>query len=123
MTQFVGHAALTIVVLKNGTQKYVYGPSNGVSGDPYPDDAAEGERERHHARGFVGPEDQEFDPATKRWSKKGGSSARTAPAPPADEKPAGNASLEDWQAYATSKGMTEEELDGLTRDDLRDLYK
>lgn len=33
--------------------------------------------------------------------------------------PAGNASLETWQEFARTKGFTEEDLDGKSRDDLR----
>lgn len=33
--------------------------------------------------------------------------------------PAGNASLETWQAYARTQGFTDDDLDGKNRDDLR----
>lgn len=36
--------------------------------------------------------------------------------------PAGNAAREEWVAYAISQGMTEEEVTGYGRNDLRDLY-
>lgn len=36
--------------------------------------------------------------------------------------PAGNASTEAWHEYALSQGRTPEELDGLTRDQLRELF-
>jgi len=39
-----------------------------------------------------------------------------------EEKPAGNASLEAWQSYAKSQGTSEEDLDGLSRDDIRSLF-
>lgn len=42
--------------------------------------------------------------------------AETAPAP------AGNASTEDWQAYAISRGMPEEGARAATRKELRELY-
>jgi len=51
--------------------------------------------------------------------------ATEAPAdvPPAmEEKPAGNASLKAWQSYAKSQGTSEEDLDGLSRDDVRSLF-
>lgn len=35
------------------------------------------------------------------------------------EAPAGNASLEAWQAFALRQGMTEDDIEDLTRDDLR----
>jgi hypothetical protein len=38
-------------------------------------------------------------------------------------KPAGNAGLDEWSAYARSRGATEADLDGLSRNDVRDLYK
>lgn len=49
----------------------------------------------------------------------------TASAGPADlvEQPAGNASLDDWRAYALTQGATEDDLEGLSRNDLRDKYK
>lgn len=41
----------------------------------------------------------------------------------ADEsRPKGNASLEAWQEYARTQGATDEDLDGATRDELRDRY-
>lgn len=36
--------------------------------------------------------------------------------------PAGNASTEAWHDYALTQGRTPKELDGLTRDQLRDLF-
>lgn len=38
-------------------------------------------------------------------------------------KPAGNAGLDEWAAYARSQGATDADLDGLSRNDVRDLYK
>jgi hypothetical protein len=38
------------------------------------------------------------------------------------EEPAGNAGLDEWQAYAKSKGATDEDLEGKGRNDLRDQY-
>lgn len=38
------------------------------------------------------------------------------------EKPAGNASLDDWRAYALANGKSETDLDGLKRDEIRDLF-
>lgn len=83
MSEFVGKSRLTIVLLKSGAQKYVY------EGDPYPEDAADGERERHHKRGHVGPEDQEFDPKTKKWGKRKSISVEAPQEPaPTASKPA-----------------------------------
>jgi hypothetical protein len=39
-----------------------------------------------------------------------------------DGKPRGNASTETWVEYAKSQGASDEDLDGLTRDEIRDLY-
>lgn len=38
---------------------------------------------------------------------------------PADDAPKGNASLDEWQDYARSKGFADADLEGRTRDDLR----
>jgi hypothetical protein len=37
-------------------------------------------------------------------------------------EPAGNASLAAWQDYARTQGATDADLDGKTRDELRDKY-
>lgn len=42
--------------------------------------------------------------------------------PEGDGKPAGNASLEAWQDYAKTQGHTDDDLDGLSRDDIRALF-
>ena len=39
------------------------------------------------------------------------------------EVPGGNASKDAWHAYALAQGKSAEDLDGLTRDQLRDLFK
>lgn len=38
------------------------------------------------------------------------------------EQPAGNASAEEWRAYALTQGATEDEVADLSRNELRDLY-
>lgn len=37
----------------------------------------------------------------------------------ASDAPTGQSSLEDWQQYARDKGLHEDDLEGLTRDELR----
>lgn len=37
-------------------------------------------------------------------------------------QPAGNASRDDWAAYAISQGATEEVLNGMSRNEIRDQY-
>lgn len=44
------------------------------------------------------------------------------PTPPADEKPAGNASTEAWHAYALANGKTSADLDGLKQGEIRALF-
>lgn len=39
-----------------------------------------------------------------------------------DVKPAGNASTAEWTEYALAHGKTEEDLQGLSRDGIRDLF-
>lgn len=55
------------------------------------------------------------DPAAD--PKKPGIELDGKPTPP----PAGNASREDWEAFALLNGKSAEELDGLSRDEIRDL--
>jgi hypothetical protein len=38
------------------------------------------------------------------------------------DQPAGNASTEDWRAYALTQGATEDEVADLSRKELRDKY-
>lgn len=38
------------------------------------------------------------------------------------DRPGGNASLEEWQGYALAHGMTEDEIEGVSRNDLRDRF-
>lgn len=45
-----------------------------------------------------------------------------APVLPIDQRPTKNASLEAWSEYAITQGATVEELDGLSRDEIRSLY-
>lgn len=40
----------------------------------------------------------------------------------ADDIPAGNASRDEWEAYALSTGRTEDDLEGLSRNEIRDLF-
>ena len=49
--------------------------------------------------------------------------AEEAPAGTPDEGvPAGNASREDWHAYALTQGYPEDGLEGRTRNEIRDLF-
>lgn len=40
-----------------------------------------------------------------------------------DEEPGGNASREEWAAYARTRGATDDDLKDLKRDDIRDKYQ
>ena len=58
------------------------------------------------------------------WSEKGetGKPDEGSDGSPSG-KPAGNASLADWQAFATAQGKTEEELKDLKREDIKALFE
>ena len=60
--------------------------------------------------------DHLFDPSDTEAADTEAASTDTA-APPA-----GNASTEVWQAYARSKGATDADLEGKSRDELREQY-
>lgn len=48
--------------------------------------------------------------------------AEPEPAEPADSRPARNASTEAWRAYATEHGLTADDANELTRDQLVELF-
>lgn len=79
------------------------------------------------AEGGVASDPDAPPPFTAPKGRSGGGSQQSSqsalPPPPADEAPAGNASLEDWQAYALKQdGVTEESIKDLGRDELRELF-
>lgn len=76
-------------------------------------DAEEGEvLDRHLASGMV--EKVEADKSATDPAE---------PETPVFERPAGNASQEAWATYALESGQaSEDEVKGLSRDDLRELY-
>lgn len=39
-----------------------------------------------------------------------------------DDRPGGNASLDEWHAYALAHGQTDEDLEGKSRNEIRDLF-
>lgn len=53
-----------------------------------------------------------------RWRRVDEDAAAAA----APEPPAGNASTDEWQTYAISRGMPADEARGKTRKELRELY-
>jgi len=67
----------------------------------------------------LGPDYVPFDAEAETGAATGGDPATTS----ASDKPAGNASLADWQAYATAQGKTEEELKDLKREDIKALFE
>lgn len=85
-------APLVIAKAPNGSDVYVY------QGSPLPEDLAKGEVER--LADYLEPD----------------------AAPEGDGTPAGNASLEEWQEFARTQGATDADLDGKSRNDLRDQY-
>lgn len=86
-------------------QVYVEGPNGLVIG--FPKSVAEGLLRHPDHKKVSGPKVEE---------------TQTPPAPPADGKPAGNASKEDWHAYALANGKTSADLDGLKQGEIRALF-
>ena len=84
------------------SQVFVKGPNGLVIG--YPASVAEGLL-RH-------PDHKKVD----------GPKAVEPESPPADEKPAGNASTEAWHAYALAHGKTSADLEGLKQGEIRALF-
>jgi hypothetical protein len=69
---------------------------------------------------YLGPE---YEPTDKAATPESGSGDGSPGHQPGSEKPAGNASLADWQAYATAQGKTEEELKDLKREEIKALFE
>lgn len=61
------------------------------------------------------------DPDAEANTRGQGAALAAAPATGGD-RPKGNASQEAWADYAVSQGMTRDEADALSRDELRDRY-
>lgn len=91
-------APLVIAKREDGSDVYVY------AGSPLPDGLAKGEVGR--LADYL-----EADDAPAEGDSEPGS-----------EQPAGNASLEEWQEFARTQGATDADLDGKSRNDLRDQY-
>jgi len=87
------------------SQVFVKGPNGLVIG--YPAAVAEGLLRHHDHKKVSAPDPAvEPDPAV----------------PEADAAPAGNASKDDWYAYALANGKTSADLDGLGQRDIRALF-
>ncbi|MGH3651491.1 hypothetical protein [Glutamicibacter sp.] len=73
------------------------------------------------------PEGASAEQIDAAWERKFGAEPviEAAAATPATtlEKPRGNASREDWEAYALSIGITEDDLKGLKQTEIRDLVE
>lgn len=67
------------------------------------------------------PETAAGPPAPETSSEPSGEPSGAASG--AVEQPAGNASKEEWAAYAIAQGADPVEIDTLTRNDIRDLYQ
>jgi hypothetical protein len=96
-------AMLVIATDENGVRHHLY------QGAPLPASIGQDELDRLASEGFIA------DAAEVEAE---------AAAPAVDEAPKGNASREDWAAYAKSKGAPDEETadGGLTQTELRAKY-
>lgn len=52
-----------------------------------------------------------------RWQASGWVAGQVS-----DDRPAGNASRDEWAAYALAQGADDELVESLTRDELRELH-
>lgn len=96
-------APLVIATAENGSQHHLY------QGSPVPAYIGQAERDRLAADGMIAEiEEAPVEPVVE---------------PPVFERPAGNASQEAWATYVMESGQaSEDEVKGLTRDELRELY-
>jgi len=99
---YVVTAPLAIVRTSDGKMIHLY------DGQIIPQHAEADDLKRLHADGFIARSNE---------------AAPTAVVVDGVEKPAGNATHGAWAAYAIETGQaTKDDLKGLTRDELRDLY-
>jgi hypothetical protein len=117
-------APLVVARNEDGAFVHLYG-DNGQT--EVPEGLDKDDVERLVAEGYFF--DDEADDADKHIEEARASHFRPTVVDEADaaestkvERPAGNASLEDWQAYARSKGASDRSLESATRDDLREKY-
>lgn len=83
---------------------------NGHVQDPVEDEAFE----KHVRNGWIEPTEDSSESVEE---------SDPEPEAPVFERPAGNASQEAWATYALESGQaSEDEVKGLSRDDLRELY-
>jgi hypothetical protein len=93
------------------------GPTPIHPGDVHTDDPAAQDAQETALTEAVLVENADVTAATVQAAQ--GNDARDAP----PEPPGGKASKSDWRAYALAQpGVTEADIDGLTRDQLRDRY-
>lgn len=105
MSTYTVTAPLVIAKSESGADLYVY------QGGVVPAGQSEEWLATHLAAEMIVEGDAPAEPAPE-----------PDPAPDPDARPAGNASADEWRAYAVARGMSQEEADGLGRDELRDRF-
>lgn len=86
------------------------------------DDIPEGVQVGDHVTGQDSTESEEPKESVESAEPEGEPGDEADDEEPVDGKPRGNASTEAWHEYAKSQGASDEDLTGLTRDEIRDLY-
>jgi hypothetical protein len=56
-----------------------------------------------------------------RWERADGAEEKTVGSEL--ERPSGNASTEEWRAYAVTAGMDADEVEGLSRNEIRERFE
>lgn len=92
-----------------------YGPTN--ANPTYPQDAGDG-----FETAVVDDEGEPVVTEDQGEAENGEGITSVASLSTGSEMPAGNASTEEWQAYAVTQGMDPAVAEGMTRDELREEY-
>lgn len=97
-------------------------PINAGKADPHGPDVVS--PEIHASQGVrpVKPGEVHVDDPSAQEAAETAHAVKVQNADPAGERPSGNASKADWAEYALANGKTTEDLDGLGRDQIRDLF-
>jgi hypothetical protein len=99
---YIVKSAAAVSYMENGSQRIQY------AGEPFNTD---------------GLRDGEVDRLVTMQAITEEGAGTPADPPTGDEKPAGNASHDEWVAYAVSQGVDQDEAEAKSRDELRDLFK
>ncbi len=113
MAELIVSAPMVMATTKSGFTRHFY------RGDVLPDDVSKESVKHLKHRGMLAGKDEFVEQSDDGEPDQADSDDEDTDD---GDAPAGNASLEDWQAYARSQGASEEDVEGKSRNDLREEF-